>query len=212
MIIYFVIAALIVAGDQLFKYFITLRLALGGQIQLVPGVVHLIYVENTGAAFSILPGMRWVLIGLPVVAILLLIFVLIKFKMNALGRFALAAVLGGAAGNLIDRIALGHVVDMFELEFMQFAIFNIADCFITVGAVLFLIYIIFFLPRRSRQMATAPDAGRGKHLRSAPGPSAPPPSYDEQEPEDIKLTETNILEEYDLERWLSEYSDDDADS
>ncbi len=144
--IYFIISALIVLLDQVSKYFLSLQLSPGETVQLIPGVINMIYVENTGAAFSFLSDMRWLLISISSIAVILLVVLLIRFgsKMKPIGRIALASVLGGAVGNLIDRAFFGYVADFFEFAFISwFAVFNVADIFITVGGIGFCIYYLF---------------------------------------------------------------------
>ena len=144
--IYFIISALIVLLDQASKYMMSIQLTPGEPVELIPGIIHLIYVENTGAAFSFLRDMRWVLVIVSLVVIVLLIVLMIRYgsKIRPLGMLALASVLGGAFGNLIDRAFFGYVVDFFEFGFISwFAVFNVADSFITIGGIVFCIYYIF---------------------------------------------------------------------
>ncbi len=144
--IYFIIAALIVMLDQIVKYFITLHMGPGVTMPLIPGFIRLTYHENTGAAFSFLSDMRWLLVGISAVVIILLVAGMIRYKdrINPVGKLALAAVLGGAVSHLLDRAVLGYVVDFFEFEFVRFAIFDVADCFITVGGIVFCIWYILY--------------------------------------------------------------------
>ena len=138
----FVFSLLVILLDQFIKRWVLLTLELHESKGLVPGVIGLTRVENTGAAFSILAGQRWLLIGIALVASLLLIAILLRYNDGFWGTLGLAAVLGGTVGNLVDRISYGHVIDILEFKFMNFAIFNIADIFITLGGLTFLIYFI----------------------------------------------------------------------
>ena len=138
----FVFALLVVLLDQFIKRWILLTLALHDSTGLIPGVLGLTHVRNTGAAFSILADQRWLLIGIACVASLLLIAILLRYNDGFWGTLGLAAVLGGTVGNLVDRISYGYVIDIFEFQFVNFAIFNIADIFITLGGITFLIYFI----------------------------------------------------------------------
>lgn len=143
--IYFIIAAFIVLCDQLSKYFLTLATASKGIVELIPGFIRLNYTENTGMAFSFLPNMRWLLVGVTAAVILVIAFVVIRFG-KRLGKpacFALAFVLGGALSNLIDRALFGHVADFFDFEFIHFAVFNVADICITLGGIAFCLFYIF---------------------------------------------------------------------
>jgi len=138
----FVFAALVVLLDQFFKRWIVLILSADGENVIIPGILSLIYRENTGAAFSMLADKRWLLAGVAVVAAIILVFILLRYTEGFWGTLGLAAVLGGTVGNLIDRVFHGYVVDMFRFLFMDFAIFNIADIFITLGFATFCIHFI----------------------------------------------------------------------
>jgi signal peptidase II len=138
----FVFAALVVILDQFFKRWVEITLAAGGETVVIPGIISLMYVENTGAAFSILANQRWLLAGIAFVAAIVLIFILLRYTDGFWGTLGLAAVLGGTVGNLIDRVFRGYVVDMFRTLFMRFAIFNIADIFITLGFITFCVHFI----------------------------------------------------------------------
>lgn len=142
--IYFIIAALIVMLDQVAKYFITLHIAPGAYVPLIPGVIHLTYVENTGAAFSFMSDMRWVLVAVSAVVIILIIIGMMKYKdkIDPIGKIALAVILGGAVSHLFDRAVLGYVVDYLEFDFVRFAVMDIADWFITIGGIVFCLYYL----------------------------------------------------------------------
>lgn len=127
------IAALTVIADQLVKWGCT---GLTRAVTLLPGVLALTYAENTGMAFSMFSGRAWVLGIVSVGCILLGWWVLRRYQMGRLSRVAAMLMLGGAVGNLLDRLLRGYVVDMFEVLFMEFAIFNVADAALTVGAAL----------------------------------------------------------------------------
>ena len=135
----------IVALDQLSKLYIVERLAFGAQQKLIPGLVHLTHVRNDGMSFSLLSGARWFFVVVTL-AVFVIAILAVKKKLitQPLGLFSLAAVLGGAMGNLIDRVRLGYVVDMIEVEFMDFAVFNVADIFVVCGGILLMIFGIFF--------------------------------------------------------------------
>ncbi|MBQ3147429.1 MAG: signal peptidase II [Oscillospiraceae bacterium] len=131
-------AAVIVAADQFTKYLTVTNIPLHGQVEVLPGVVSFTYVKNTGAAFSAMQGMRWVFVG---IFILLTVAVLWEYFKKPLpfsrfDRFCIAAVYGGGLGNMIDRVRLGYVVDMIKTDFINFPVFNVADCFITCGCIL----------------------------------------------------------------------------
>ena len=137
---------LIVAADQITKLLVLNRIPLHSQVNAIPGLFHLTYVQNTGAAFSSFQGMRWMFVGIFLVLSAVLLFEYFKKPMPfaTFDRFCLAAVYGGALGNVIDRVRLGYVVDMICVDFIDFPVFNVADCFITCGSVLLLVHLIFF--------------------------------------------------------------------
>ena len=135
----------IVGLDQLTKALVVANIPVGETVKALPGVFHLTHLHNTGAAFSMLEGGRW-FFALICAAGLIVVAVLIKKKViqAPFELWCLAAIFGGGIGNLVDRIRLGYVVDMFEVEFMNFAVFNVADIFITCGAVALFVYVLFF--------------------------------------------------------------------
>ena len=141
-------AVLVVVLDQVTKYLTVAHIPLGTAIPVIPGLFQLTYVQNTGMAFSMLEGGRWFFLVMTLAALGLMVLAVKKrWISHPLGLWALAAIAGGAVGNLIDRIRLGYVIDMIEVTFMKFAVFNVADCFVVCGAILLVIYA-FFLDRR----------------------------------------------------------------
>ena len=146
LLFYGLFAALIVVADQITKLLVLDKIPLHSQIKAIPGLFHLTYVQNTGAAFSSFQGMRWLFVGIFLVLTAALLFEYFKKPMAfaTFERVCLAAVYGGALGNVIDRVRLGYVVDMICVDFMDFPVFNVADCFITCGSVLLLVHLFFF--------------------------------------------------------------------
>lgn len=133
---YAVLALPLVLLDQGVKYLVLTKIPLGGHVPFLPHLLELTYVQNTGAAFSILEDHTWLLALVSLVMSALLAWALFKplFR-HPLGRFFLALVLAGAVGNLIDRAFRGFVVDMFNVLFMNFAVFNVADICVVVGGI-----------------------------------------------------------------------------
>ena len=139
-------AGLIVAADQFTKYLTVANIPLFGHVDFLPGFLGLTYVQNTGAAFSLFSGMQWLFM---LVFLVLTVALIWEYKKKAmpfttLERWLLAAIYGGGLGNMIDRVRLGYVVDMIQTEFMDFPIFNVADCFITCGCILLMVHLVFF--------------------------------------------------------------------
>jgi hypothetical protein len=191
-----------------------------------------------------------ILVAVSALCILLLVIALFYYRDTSWGKLGLAAVLGGAMGNFIDRLAIGYVVDMFEFEFVNFAVFNVADIFITLGCIVFGLYYIFhsktprddgnteiatgrvkhpagsgvgLLERAGREDEDDGDAqyarGRAERRRVPPeggGRSeAQRPSGTEWTHDDIDemhFTAESILEEYALEKLLSERGKPDGES
>lgn len=144
--IYYLAAAALVLLDQLVKLAVRSGIALGEHITLLPGVVGLTYVQNTGMAFSALTGKTGFLTVVSLLASVALAVVLGKNLLfsHPFGKWCLTLLLAGAVGNLIDRLFLGFVTDMIEVLFMRFAVFNVADCCVVAGGILLAVYVLFF--------------------------------------------------------------------
>ena len=144
-LIFFVLVGL----DQLSKFLITSSLIEGSSIELLP-ILNLTLIFNSGIAFSLFDDNgvwgRWVLVGLVTLVLLYLARILIKEKnLSSYESLALTLILSGGAGNLIDRIFIGHVVDFIHVFYQEYSfyVFNFADSYITIGVTLYLIYILF---------------------------------------------------------------------
>ena len=126
------ICALLVAADQAAKLFIASSMRLGESIPVVAGIFHITYIENPGAAFGMFANQRWVFIvaGVAVIAAACVIYRRLE-RESAMVRWGAALLLGGAVGNLIDRVRLGRVIDF--LDFRVWPVFNIADIGICAG-------------------------------------------------------------------------------
>ena len=162
---YFLLAAALVVLDQLVKLLVLRFLPLGGRVPLIPHLVELTYVQNTGAAFSLLEEHTWILtIVSLVVSVLLVVLLVKKVFPRPFAMAALSMVLAGAVGNLIDRALLGYVTDMFETLFMRFAVFNVADICVVVGGIGAAVYYLFLADRLEPGKGGAdhanPDADR----------------------------------------------------
>ena len=143
--LYFLLAAALVAADQLVKFLVRSHIPAWESIPFIPHVMDLTYVKNTGAAFSMLAEHTWVLtIISAAVSVFLAVALAKKFIVHPAGRLCLAVVLGGAVGNLIDRAAFGFVTDMFKTTFMNFAVFNVADICVVLGGIALCVYVMFF--------------------------------------------------------------------
>ena len=158
---YVILAVLLILGDQLTKLAVRTGIPLGGSVPFIPHVLDLTYVQNTGAAFSILRTHTWLLTLISAAVVLAMCALIIKgFFKNALGRWAAALVLAGGMGNLIDRVVFGFVTDMFKTTFMDFAVFNVADSCITVGVPLLFLYVWFYVGRDEKKEGETDDAAQ----------------------------------------------------
>ncbi|WP_420840504.1 signal peptidase II [Caldicoprobacter algeriensis] len=148
------IVAFIVALDQVTKYLAKTYLKPVGSIPLVQNVFHFTYVENRGAAFGILQNQRWLFIVLTVVVSAVIAYYLFARRQeNIVLTIALSMILGGAIGNLIDRLRLGYVVDMLHFVLIDYPVFNVADSFVVIGTILLAYYILFMADSRERQLS-----------------------------------------------------------
>ena len=134
------------AADQLTKYLVLQTIPLHTQVEAIPGLFHLTYVQNTGAAFSSFQGMQWLFALIFAVFTLAIIWEFSKKRLpfTTFERWLIASIYAGGLGNMIDRLRFGYVVDMIEVEFIRFPVFNVADCFITCGGILLLAHLILF--------------------------------------------------------------------
>ena len=160
--LYFVLAAVLVAVDQMVKYLVSANIPLGGSAPFLPYIVDLTYVQNTGCAFSLLEEHTWLLTIISAVMSVALAAALAKgFFKHPLGKIALSLLLAGAVGNLIDRAFYGYVIDMFRTLFMNFAVFNVADICVVVGGIAAALYYLFLDPkleqREEKHDKTDPD-------------------------------------------------------
>ena len=139
--LYAIVALLILVADQALKYWVGVHIELDvGEKDLIPGILHLTRVHNTGAAFSFLEGARWLFVILCLAFVAGVIVLLVTgFIRGRAARWMAVLVGAGGLGNCIDRIVSGYVVDMFEFSFTifgwRFPVFNVADIFITLGIV-----------------------------------------------------------------------------
>ena len=127
----------------------------GGTFEVFPGFASFTYAKNTGAAFSMFSDSTFALgvIALAVAAVLFFVMVRSNKYRSKLLAISLSFLIGGAIGNIIDRFALGYVRDMIQFTFVDFAIFNVADSFASIGAVLLIIYLLFFWGRSKKKLS-----------------------------------------------------------
>ena len=156
---YAILAAGLTAVDQLVKHLVRVHIPEGGSVPFLPGVLDLTCFRNTGAGFSILAGHTWLLTVISAVLSVLLALALWKnFFRRPAGKTALALLLAGAVGNLIDRAVFGGVTDMFRTLFISFPVFNVADICVTAGGILAAVYYLFFYEKLEGKRDEHPDA------------------------------------------------------
>ena len=139
-------AAGIVAADQITKFLTVANIGLHVDKPFIPNFLSLTYEQNRGAAFSSFEGMQWLfaLVFLLLTAGMIWEFKDKKLPFTPLERWCVLSIWAGGLGNMIDRVRLGYVVDMIEVEFIRFPVFNVADCFITCGCILLIAHLVLF--------------------------------------------------------------------
>ncbi|MFW5998249.1 MAG: signal peptidase II [bacterium] len=135
----YTICIIIVILDQWIKYLVDNSFQYGQSYPIIQDIFHLTYVRNTGAAFGILKDYTEVFILLSIIVIIFMIIILYKSPKNIILELGIGLIIGGAIGNLIDRIRLGFVIDYIDLQIWP--VFNLADIFVTIGTIIF-IYIL----------------------------------------------------------------------
>ena len=139
-------AAGIVAADQITKFLTVANIGLHVDKPFIPNFLSLTYEQNRGAAFSSFEGMQWLFALIFGVFTVLILWEYFKKPMpfSKFERWCIAAIYGGGLGNMIDRVRFGYVVDMIQTDFMDFPVFNVADCFITCGCILLMVSLMLF--------------------------------------------------------------------
>lgn len=144
MVLYGVIIFLSVLIDQLVKWWTVSNIDLYETILKNP-ILSLTHIRNNGAAWSILEGKMWFFVIITIIALLILPYLLYKYRMETKWlTVGLSLIIGGTIGNFIDRVRLGYVVDMFQVEFFHFPIFNFADVSLVIGVMCIFVYVLFF--------------------------------------------------------------------
>jgi signal peptidase II len=153
-----------VALDQISKWLCVLYLEPVGSVTLIPGLLKLTYLHNEGAAFGSLSDHRWVFMIFSTVAIIGVTFYLLFLsEQNRWMRASLALIISGGIGNMIDRISLGYVIDMIDCRFIDFYVFNFADCCVCVGSgIVILGFILSMIKEQKAKKAASRDENTGE--------------------------------------------------
>ena len=139
----FISILLLIILDQAVKGYVVKEIPLGGMRRFIPKVVSLTYLKNSGAAFSMLENQQWFFTIITLIAMgVAFVYLYRHIKGSIWLLLGLTLIISGGIGNFIDRLRQGFVVDMFHLDFMNFAIFNVADIYLTIGVGLLLIYLL----------------------------------------------------------------------
>ena len=161
---YVLVVLLCVAADQAMKNYVVTHLALYESAPLVPGLVELLYIRNTGGGFSVLTGHTWLLAAVTAVLMAGIAALLVRKTFpHPLAMWTLTVILGGGLGNLVDRVRLGYVVDMFNFQFMNYPVFNVADILVVCGVIGFAGYYLFLCDRDTKETGHGtdhPDGGQ----------------------------------------------------
>ncbi|MBU5284418.1 signal peptidase II [Limosilactobacillus reuteri] len=128
--------------DQLLKSWVASSIVLGGSKQLIPGIIELTNLRNSGAAWSIFEGQQTFFTIITIIAIIVIGYFIWQYRKNISVLIGLSLIMAGTIGNFIDRLRQGYVVDMFETTFINFPIFNIADMCLTIGVIWLIICIL----------------------------------------------------------------------
>lgn len=139
---YLILIVALVAIDQAVKHWVTANIALNSGKTLIPGLLDLDNLHNTGAAWSMLEGRQWFFAIITVIAVIVVAWLMWKNKTAAWMMTGLSLIMAGAIGNFIDRLSQGYVVDMFALQNVNFPVFNVADACLTIGVFIMLIVVL----------------------------------------------------------------------
>lgn len=143
---------LLIITDQIIKHFVCLNLKPLGSINVIPKILAFTYVENDGAMFGMMSGKTGIMTVLAIICAVGILFVLFSGKLGySLEYVCILLMFSGGIGNIIDRIIRGFVVDYIEVLFVDFYVFNFADCLITCSAIIIIIYQIYLIFKSRKQ-------------------------------------------------------------
>ena len=137
-----VIILILTICDQLLKSWVASSIVLGGSKQLIPDIIELTNLRNSGAAWSIFEGQQTFFTIITIIAIIVIGYFIWQYRKNIPMLIGLSLIMAGTIGNFIDRLRQGYVVDMFETTFINFPIFNIAEMCLTIGVIWLIICIL----------------------------------------------------------------------
>ncbi|MFT8669193.1 MAG: signal peptidase II [Liquorilactobacillus hordei] len=142
MALYIFLIFAVILLDQIVKLLVVNSIPLDSSVQLIPSVLSVAHIRNYGAAWNIFTGQKWFLFLITVVALSVLVYLFLKLWKNWIYALGISLMIGGTLGNFIDRIRVGYVVDMLQLDFINFPIFNVADSALSVGVLIIIIAML----------------------------------------------------------------------
>lgn len=172
-----IIVVILLVLDQVSKHLVQLYLSpVGSSIPVIDGLLQLTNVHNTGAAWGMLEGFRWLFIPMTLIVAAALIYVIIRFhkKLTVFSRITLALLFAGAVGNFIDRLLLSYVRDFLDITpLFSFPVFNVADSALSIGCVLLVIDALFLKDRSMFERVSFRKEAPGKEPPVEQKPDAP---------------------------------------
>lgn len=165
----------LVAVDQLTKLWAVMALKGQEPIVLIRDVFEFFYTENKGAAFSMLEGQRWLFIAITLIVTAFVLVVLLrgKYARYKLLNISGCMIVAGGIGNLIDRIGRGYVIDFLYFKWIDFPVFNFADCCVTIGAALLLFFFFFIYKEEGKKPLSTKEQRDGDDAPKEAEESAP---------------------------------------
>ena len=148
-----VVGVIFLIADQLTKYIVIQNMPLNSTKEFLPGFMNFHYIHNEGGAWGFLEGYTWILLSLTVIIMVVCVVMLFKSSSKSKVLFwAVSLIISGGIGNMIDRVFRnGKVIDFLNCEFIDFPVFNVADCAVVIGAGLLILYFILDTVREARQ-------------------------------------------------------------
>ena len=139
-----IVAVIFLVADQVTKYIVATNMELGSSVGFLNGFLDFTFTHNDGGAWGMLGGARWLLLASTAIIMVVIVVLIIRNKLKSKLLFwAGSLIISGGIGNMIDRIFNGgKVVDFLEVKFIEFPVFNIADCAVVIGAGLLILYFI----------------------------------------------------------------------
>lgn len=156
-IIALAVVIVLVAADQITKLLVMKHFTRGQSIHVIKGLLDFTYVQNRGAAFGMFANHRWIFMLLTCLIMVGIAWLWVKgYITHITGKISAVLIMAGGIGNMIDRVRLGYVVDFIDISpLFRFAVFNVADCCVTIGAVLLMVYIIFYMDEKQLRFGKA---------------------------------------------------------